>query len=116
MDLDLGSFSTAPGPPPPMQDRAASAAEEDAGDDLDFITEHLTEAEVFAKYGLAEKAAEHLRAVIERAPKHLSAYDKLFHILLDEGEIDAARAAANQYIGILQEKGDAAAIDAVRSE
>src|SRR5207244_6566221 len=88
----------------------------EGGEDLVFITEHLTEAEVFAKYGLAEKAAEHLRAVIERAPKHLAAHDKLFRILLDEGEIDAARAAAKQYVALLQEKGDTAAIEAVRSE
>src|SRR5260221_649329 len=73
-------------------------------------------AEVFAKYGLAEKAAEHLRAVIERAPKQLAAHDKLFRILLDEGDIDAARAAANQYIGLLREKNDAAAIEGVRGE
>src|SRR5205085_61047 len=37
-----------------------------------------------------------------------------FH--LDEGEIDAARAAANQYVAVLQEKGDTATIEAVRSD
>src|SRR5437763_795020 len=133
LDLDLGSGFAQPAPaaaaPPPPQPpaparRLPSAVEkaavdldqEEGGEDLDFITEHITEAEVFAKYGLAEKAAEHLRAIIERAPKHLAAHEKLFRILLDEGEIDAARAAANQYIGILQEKNDDAAIDAVRSE
>jgi tetratricopeptide (TPR) repeat protein len=117
LDLDLGGFSPAPGPPPPMQEeRAAPGAEEDGGDDLDFITEHLTEAEVFAKYGLAEKATEHLRAVIDRAPKHLPAHDKLFRILLDEADIPGARAAANQYVALLQEKGDTETIDVVKQE
>src|ERR1700737_4633395 len=93
-----------------------SAMEEDGGDDLDFITEHLTEAEVFAKYGLAEKAAEHLRAVIDRAPKHLAAHEKLFRILLDEADVVGARAAATQYVALLQEKGDREAIDVVQNE
>jgi pilus assembly protein FimV len=86
------------------------------GDDLDFITEHLTEAEVFAKYGLAEKAAEHLRAVLERAPKNLTAHERLFRILLEEGDNDAARAAAQAYVTVLEERGDPIAVGAVKNE
>src|SRR5437867_3793390 len=118
MDLDLGGFSAAPGPPLPMEstETEISVSAEEGGDDLDFITEHLTEAEVFAKYGLAEKATEHLRAVIDRAPKHLGAHDKLFRILLDEGDLDGARSAANQYVSLLNEKGDAETVDVVKHE
>jgi pilus assembly protein FimV len=134
LDLDLSMDEppvvAAPPPPPPPPpvaaappprlpaavDLAATELADEAGDDLDFITEHLTEAEVFAKYGLAEKAAEHLRAVIERAPKHLAAHERLFRILLDEGDIEAARAAATQYIKVLGEKNDQATIDMVRQE
>ncbi|PYQ52444.1 MAG: hypothetical protein DMF59_04765 [Acidobacteria bacterium] len=118
MDLDLGGFSAAPGPPLPMEstETETSVSAEEGGDDLDFITEHLTEAEVFAKYGLAEKATEHLRAVIDRAPKHLGAHDKLFRILLDEGDLDGARSAANQYVSLLNEKGDAETVDVVKHE
>ena len=120
MDLDLGpAESSAPVAPPPRieEPKAAAAVEvEHASDDLDFITEHLTEAEVFAKYGLAEKAAEHLRAVIDRSPKHLPAHEKLYKILLDEGETDAARDAAIHYVSLLQEAGDNDAIDAVKNE
>jgi tetratricopeptide (TPR) repeat protein len=87
-----------------------------AGEDLDFVTEHLTEAEVFAKYGLTEKATEHLRAIIERAPKHLAAHEKLYRLLLDDGDVAGARAAANQYIAILQEKGDSAAVNNIHDE
>jgi pilus assembly protein FimV len=107
-------------PPPPQQLRSAvelTAADlESGGEDLDFITEHLTEAEVFAKYGLAEKAAEHLRAVLERAPKNLIAHDRLFRILLEEGDVASARGAAQAYVNVLQEQGDTATIDAVKSE
>ncbi len=111
-----------PSPPPlpglqPAVEQFADRLEQDEeGENLDFITEHLTEADVFAKYGLAEKATEHLRAIIERAPKHLVAHQKLYRVLLDEGDAGAARAAANQYIQVLQEKGDTASIEDVRDE
>ena len=125
LEMDLTPEPPAP-PPPPPQTRLVPAVElaaadlandmGGASDDLDFITEHLTEAEVFAKYGLAEKAAEHLRAVLERAPKNLTAHERLFRILLEEGENDAARAAAQAYIDVLEESGDRGTIDAVKNE
>jgi len=126
MELELDAIPPAPAepapppPPPPLQqlmpavEIAAEMAE--GGDDLDFITEHLTEAEVFAKYGLAEKAAEHLRAVLDRAPKNLPAHERLFRILLEEGDIGGARAAALAYVALLEEKGDSDTIQSVRNE
>ncbi len=101
---------------PPAVELAAVELAQEGGDDLDFITEHLTEAEVFAKYGLAEKAQEHLRAVIDRAPKHLQAHERLYRILLDEGDTGGAKIVATQYIGLLDEKGENAAADTVRNE
>lgn len=118
-----------PPPPPPAQpspavtarlrpavEQAAADLAAEQEDDLDFITEHLTEAEVFAKYGLSEKAIEHLRAVVARAPKNTTAHDRLFRILLDEGDIPAARAAATQFIDLLQSTGDEGMIASVKSE
>ena len=112
-------FSSEPAPTAaivPAVELAAMETDIEGGEDIDFITEHLTEAEVFAKYGLAEKAIEHLRAVIERSPKHGPAYDRLFRVQLDEGNVEEARATATEYISILEEKNDTAAIDAVRNE
>ena len=133
LELDLDAGFEPPPPPPvtppprpartptlsrlqPAVELAAAELEEGSDEDLDFITEHLTEAEVFAKYGLAEKAAEHLRAIIERAPKHLAAHEKLYRILLDEGDAEGARAAARQYMSVLQEKGDDASIARIQEE
>ncbi|HEX6098583.1 MAG TPA: tetratricopeptide repeat protein [Thermoanaerobaculia bacterium] len=129
LDFELDAPAPAPppqparpvAPPPPPQKlqpavELAAADIAESNDDLDFITEHLTEAEVFAKYGLAEKAAEHLRAVLDRAPKNLTAHERLFRILLEEGEIDGARVAAQAYANLLAEKGDTAAIGAVKTE
>jgi len=134
LELDLSSNFEPPPPAPaaapplppasPTQSRLQSAVElaaadldqVDGGEDLDFITEHITEAEVFAKYGLAEKATEHLRAVIDRAPKHLAAHEKLYRILLDEADVEGARAAAKQYISVLRERGDDSTAESVRGE
>ncbi|HEX6158986.1 MAG TPA: tetratricopeptide repeat protein, partial [Thermoanaerobaculia bacterium] len=122
LSLDLPS-APAPAPvAPPPPTHLVSAVEQvaadlsDSGDDLDFITEHLTEAEVFAKYGLAEKAAEHLRAVLERSPKNLTAHERLFRILLEEGDPNGARTAAQAYVAVLQERGETSTVDAVRNE
>ncbi len=85
-------------------------------DDLDFITEHLTEAEVFAKYGLAEKAIEHLRTIIERSPRHTVALERLYKIQLDEGDVDAARTTATHLLTIHEETGDSTSAAAVASD
>lgn len=125
LDLDLSSEPETPAPAaaPPSSPKLSAAvdiaaaelaAEED--DDLDFVTEHLTEAEVFAKYGLAEKAIEHLRAVIGRSPKNTIAHERLYRILLDEGDVAGARASANALIGILREKSDDDGISTIAQE
>src|SRR6185436_1477407 len=111
--------AAAPPPPPPqhlMMEAEIAPPELESSDDLDFITEHLTEAEVFAKYGLAEKAAEHLRMVLERSPANLTAHERLFRILLEEGDGGGAQAAGRAYAAVLQDQGDYAAIDAIRNE
>src|SRR5204862_5767252 len=116
LDLDLSADFDSPAPPPPRfePEIAPAVSAEEGGEDLDFITEHLTEAEVFAKYGLAEKVTEHLRAIIVRAPKHLAAHEKLYRLLLDDGDVEGARAAASQYMTVLQEKGDASAVSGIQ--
>jgi len=71
-----------------------------------FVTAHLNESRVFAKYGLFEKAAEHLRAILDRYPRNRSAHDLLFRVLLDGGDVEAASAAADEYIALLSIIGD----------
>ncbi|HXI12261.1 MAG TPA: tetratricopeptide repeat protein [Thermoanaerobaculia bacterium] len=121
VDLDLS--------PPIENDRTAalddsvielSPVEEvvsaDEDDDLDLITEHLTEAEVFAKYGLADKAIEHLRTILTRAPRNLQAHEKLLRVFLDEGMLDEARTIGAAYLGLLKENGDLDTIQSVQAE
>ena len=82
-------------------------------EDLDFITEHMTEAEVFAKYGLAEKAVEHLSLVLNRNPRHAEANERLLRIHLDEGQKALAIDVAMQLLSIHQEDGSDEAFDRI---
>lgn len=58
--------------------------------DEEFVSEHLTEAEVFVKYGLLDKAREQLNAVIKRYPRHDAAHVRLKDLFLNEGNTEGA--------------------------
>jgi len=78
---------------PSVADRAAIASglvekSEDEGE----IKRILAEADVFVKYGLVERAAEHLRRVFERVPSHIGAHERLAAVLTQLGR--RAEAAA----------------------
>jgi len=62
-------------------------------DDEDFITEHMTEADVFVKYGLADRAIEQLLAVTSRFPTYPPAHEKLKEIHMEAGNREGARDA-----------------------
>lgn len=115
IDLDFGAGAMSP--PPDIHAAAPPAELDDAeADNLDFITEHMTEAEVFAKYGLTEKAVEHLRAVLDRAPRYVPAHEKLLHVYMEEGDAAQVQQVAGKLIALHRERGDDAAARAVEAE
>jgi len=59
--------------------------------DEEFVSGHLTEAEVFEKYGLHAEAMAQLKAVTERFPGHVVASDKLVGYLRTTGDRAALR-------------------------
>jgi len=105
--------AAAPAKPPPAQPKAVdlspdAADEPDYGGpnsriqeiqdadasgqpiDEEFISEHLTEAEVFVKYGLLDKAREQLRSILKKYPQHDAAHLRMKDLALSEGNTDAA--------------------------
>ncbi len=79
------------GPNSKIQDlQAAPDEEEEEAEDDEFISEHFTEAEVFVKYGLLEKAKEQLLKILGRYPKHVMSHTKLKEIYYDEGDKEKA--------------------------
>jgi len=60
-------------------------------EDRDFIAEHMTEADVFVKYGLPDRAVEQLRVVMEKYPTYVPSLTRLKEIHLEEGQREEAR-------------------------
>jgi len=58
------------------------------------LEEALVEAEVFRKYGLLDKAVEHLRSALRKSPNAVKLREKLFEILLEKGDRTTARTEA----------------------
>jgi tetratricopeptide (TPR) repeat protein len=72
-DLEIGESSYSRGP--------SSAGEEHA----DEIAKILTETDVYLKYGLHQKAVEHLRRVFALDPENVEAREKLKEVYLAQG-------------------------------
>jgi tetratricopeptide (TPR) repeat protein len=73
--------------------------------DEEFISEHLTEAEVFVKYGLLDKAREQLKQVLQRYPQHDVAHLRMKEIAVGEGNKDAAVRACLALAAIRRDQG-----------
>jgi len=78
---------------PSVADRVAIASGlVEKPEDEAEIKRILAEADVFVRYGLVERAAEHLRRVFERVPTHIGAHERLAAVLVQLGR--KAEAAA----------------------
>jgi len=73
--------------------------------------ERLAEAGVFAKYGLVEKAINHLEEIVRSYPEQWDAREQLASLLVEQGDRDAAAAVArpllehHRDLGTLSELG-----------
>jgi tetratricopeptide (TPR) repeat protein len=63
-------------------------------DDDAEVKRILAESDVFVKYGLVERAADHLRRVFERVPTHQGAHERLAAVLV---QLDRKAEAAAEY-------------------
>ena len=80
-----------PAPPPaPEAEVLAEALAPDA------VESALAEADVFRKYGLYDKAVDHLRGILKRAPDTLALREKLFELALEGGRKKVALAEAER--------------------
>ena len=71
----------APAPPSPVEGEPGSTREDArSGDDVQAA---LQEAEVLARYGLKDRAAERLRVLTKRHPEELAPRERLLELLLE---------------------------------
>src|SRR5207244_378006 len=75
----------------------------------------LKETEVYIKYGLHEKAQEHLRKIFSADPDNLEAHEKAKTVALASGRTEDAVASLSTLLRLAVERGDPRA-DAARAE
>ncbi len=73
------------------------------------IQEHLTEAEVYLKYGLKDKAMHHVQTVLKSDPDNIGAYQRLKEIQLDSGQTGKAIEALYKISEVAQQHDDRSA-------
>src|SRR5579859_1808233 len=87
-----------------------SAFMEDSPDDetQKFIAQSLTDVDLFASYGLTQKAIGLLEAILRRAPRHTPTLEKLLDFVLGAGDDRRTAELAAQLERIHTERGDSA--------
>ena len=98
-------------PAPEVQAKAVAptpAAEAPLDDETQkFIAQSLTDVDLFASYGLTQKAIGLLEAILRRAPRHTPTLEKLLDFVLGAGDDRRTAELAAQLEQIHTERGDA---------
>src|SRR5712675_2375167 len=92
------------------EDRVAAAAIVEAQLDEEtqkFIAQSLTDVDLFASYGLTQKAIGLLEAILRRAPRHAPTLEKLLDFVLGAGDDRRTAELAGQLEQLHNERGDA---------
>src|SRR5262249_39041706 len=71
-----------------------------------FIAQSLTDVDLFASYGLTQKAIGLLEAILRRAPRHTPTLEKLLDFVLGAGDERRTADLAAQLEQIHGERGD----------
>jgi len=71
-----------------------------------FIAQSLTDVDLFASYGLTQKAIGLLEAILRRAPRHTPTLEKLLDFVLGAGDDRRTAELAAHLEQIHQERGD----------
>jgi pilus assembly protein FimV len=72
-----------------------------------FIAQSLTDVDLFASYGLTQKAIGLLEAILRRAPRHTPTLEKLLDFVLGAGDDRRTAELAAQLEQIHSQRGDA---------
>ncbi|HXI03470.1 MAG TPA: tetratricopeptide repeat protein [Candidatus Saccharimonadales bacterium] len=75
-------------------------------EDEEFIAERVTEADVFIKYGLTDRAIEQLAAIAQRFPWHITTRARLRELYLEEGNRPRAAVEAAEIGKVRLQEGD----------
>ena len=76
-----------------------------------FISQALTDVDLYSSYGLTQKALELLEVVLQRAPDHTAALERLLDLMLGLGDDSRTVELASRLERIYGECGDKTAAD-----
>src|SRR5213076_3312024 len=95
-------------PAPEVSVKPAAVSSEPALDEetQKFIAQSLTDVDLFASYGLTQKAIGLLEAILRRAPRHTPTLEKLLDFVLGAGDDRRTAELAAQLEQIHTETGD----------
>jgi pilus assembly protein FimV len=97
----------APAAPAPSEAAAPKNAEPELDEETQkFIAQSLTDVDLFASYGLTQKAIGLLEAILRRAPTHTPTLEKLLDFVLGAGDDRRTAELAAQLEHIHAERGD----------
>jgi len=92
---------------PEVQAKPAESADGQLDDETQkFIAQSLTDVDLFASYGLTQKAIGLLEAILRRAPRHAPTLEKLLDFVLGAGDDRRTAELAAQLEQIHTERGD----------
>ncbi len=74
--------------------------------EADDIRDHLTEAEVFLKYGLVEKAIAELQGILKKVPDHIHAHQKLIAVFRNQKKADKVIRQMLKLAAVFDQQGD----------
>jgi hypothetical protein len=95
--------------PPEEKVAAAVVLEEELDEETQkFIAQSLTDVDLFASYGLTQKAIGLLEAILRRAPRHTPTLEKLLDFVLGAGDDRRTAELSAQLERIHHERGDSA--------
>ena len=90
----------------------ARAAEDHPDEETQkFIAQSLTDVDLFASYGLTQKAIGLLEAILRRAPSHVPTLEKLLDFVLGAGDDRRTAELAAQLERIHSDRGDATGVE-----
>jgi tetratricopeptide (TPR) repeat protein len=96
-----------PAAPAPAEVAATKSAEPELDEETQkFIAQSLTDVDLFASYGLTQKAIGLLEAILRRAPMHTPTLEKLLDFVLGAGDDRRTAELAAQLEHIHAQRGD----------
>jgi pilus assembly protein FimV len=103
---DFPPPASAPGPASQVVTERGEAASTLDEDTQKFITQSLTDVDLFASYGLTQKAIGLLEAILRRAPRHTPTLEKLLDFVLTAADDRRTAELAARLEKLHTERGD----------